>query len=44
MFLLPKADFERIKVEYQEFRDVLKRISSEKTEKTSDLVLDGVVL
>lgn len=44
VFLLPKADFERIKVEYQEFRDVLKRISSEKTEKTSDLVLDGVVL
>jgi hypothetical protein len=41
---LRRKDFERIKREYSDFRDVLKRISSDKTEKVSALVLDGVIL
>jgi hypothetical protein len=44
VFLLSKKDFEQIKREYSEFRDVLKRISSDKTEKVAALVLDGVIL
>jgi hypothetical protein len=44
VFLLSKRDFEQIKREYSEFRDVLKRISSDKTAKVSELVLEGVIL
>jgi hypothetical protein len=44
IFLLPKGDYERIKREYHEFRDVLKQVSAEKTEKASGQVIDGVVL
>lgn len=44
VFFLARDEFERIKTEYVEFRDVLKRISAERTEKVSELVLDGVVL
>jgi hypothetical protein len=44
IFLLSGEDFKRIKEEYAEFKDVLKKASAEKTEKTSALVLDGIVL
>jgi CRP-like cAMP-binding protein len=44
VFVLARSDFDRIKTEYPEFREVLKTISSEKSERLSDLVLDGIVL
>lgn len=44
IFILNKSDFERIKGEYPEFKNVLKKMSSEKTEKISELVLDGLIL
>jgi hypothetical protein len=44
VFLLARDQFERIKREYSEFRDTLKKISSEKTEKVAALVLEGVIL
>ncbi len=43
-FILQKEDFLRIKDEYPEFKEVLKKMSSEKTEKTSQLLLQGVIL
>jgi hypothetical protein len=43
-FVMPKQAFERIKQEYPEFRELLKRIAAEKSETRSALVLDGVVL
>lgn len=36
--------FFRIKEEYPEFMEVMKKISSEKTEKTIQLMLEGVIL
>ncbi|MHC4941198.1 MAG: ion transporter [Planctomycetota bacterium] len=44
VFVLDRAEFEHIKSEYPEFREVLKRVSAEKTERVSELVLDGIVL
>jgi voltage-gated potassium channel len=44
VFVLEGADFERIKNEYEELREVLKRVSAEQSEKMSALVLEGVVL
>jgi voltage-gated potassium channel len=44
IFKLSRADFNLIKDEYPEFRDVLTKMSSEKTEKGSAHVLGGVVL
>lgn len=44
IFVLPKADFERIKRDYDEFREALKALSSERSEKISALVLSGAVL
>ncbi len=44
VFLLTKADFNRIKGEYAEFREVLKAVSSKKTEKMTTLLLEGVIL
>ena len=41
---LSTAEFNRLKTEYSEFRDLLKTISSEKSEKLVALVLDGCVL
>lgn len=43
-FILDSEDFFQIKKEYPEFTEVLKKISSEKTEKTTQLLLDGVIL
>ena len=41
---LTDIDFFRIKREYPEFTELLKKMSSEKTEKKSLLLLEGVVL
>ena len=43
-FALYADEFFRIKKEYPEFMDVMKKISSEKTEKTTQLLLEGIVL
>ena len=44
IFLLGKRDFDRIREEYPELKEVLKKVSSERSENLSSLVLDGVVL
>jgi voltage-gated potassium channel len=44
VFRLPKEGFEQLKTDYPEFRDVLRTISGERSEKLSALVMDGVVL
>ena len=44
LLLLPKREFERIKRDYSEFREALKTMSSERSEKISALVLSGAVL
>lgn len=43
-FVLYSDDFFRIKEEYPEFMEVMKKMSSEKTEKTIQLILEGVIL
>ena len=42
--VLPKIEFERIRLDYPEFRDALKSLSSERSDKISALVLSGAVL
>ena len=44
IFVLSRDDFNRIKNEYPEFRDVLTKMSSEKVDKISAHILDGVTL
>ena len=44
VFVLEGEDFERTKNEYAELREVLRKVSAEKSEKMSELVLEGVVL
>jgi CRP-like cAMP-binding protein len=44
MLILGADDFKRIKTEFPEFQDVLKRASAERVEKLSELILEGVVL
>ena len=44
VFILKGSDFNRIKNDYPEFKEVIKKISAEKTEKTMALVMEGVVL
>lgn len=44
IFMLTKDDFDRIRNEYPEFRDVVKKMSSERTEKIAELVLKGIIL
>jgi hypothetical protein len=44
VFFLPKRAFERIKEEHTEFREVLRQVAADRSEKTEMLVLDGVVL
>ncbi|MGE5259021.1 MAG: ion transporter [Hyphomicrobiales bacterium] len=44
VFILTKKDFNQIKNDYPEFREVLKKVSSEKTEKVVSLLLRGVTL
>jgi len=43
-FVLYAEEFFRIKDEYPEFMEVMKKMSSEKTEKTIQLMLEGVIL
>lgn len=44
LLVLPKREFERIKHDYSEFREALKSMSSERSEKISALVFSGAVL
>jgi hypothetical protein len=44
LYVLSREHFERIKKDYPEFKDVLKAVSAEKSERRSALVLEGVVL
>jgi voltage-gated potassium channel len=44
MLVLDRADFGRIKKEFPEFTDVLKRVSAERSEQLSELVMDGIIL
>jgi len=44
VFVLSRADFERVKRDYAEFRDVLARVSEEKSDRMTQLLLEGVVL
>jgi CRP-like cAMP-binding protein len=43
-FALGREDFNAIKGEYPEFRDVLKKISSERSGLSAELLLEGVIL
>lgn len=43
-FALGREDFNAIKGEYPEFRDVLKKISSERSGLSTELLLEGVIL
>ena len=44
IFILTQKEFNHIKAEYPELREVLKQVSSEKTEKVVNLLLKGVTL
>jgi voltage-gated potassium channel len=44
IFILNRNDFNRIKNEYSEFRDILTKTSAEKTDKISTLIMDGITL
>jgi hypothetical protein len=44
IFILTKGEFDRIKSEYPEITGVLKKMSSEKTDKIAALVLKGITL
>ena len=43
-FVLGRDDFNEIRQQYPEFRDVLKKISSERSALSSELLLEGVIL
>jgi len=44
LMILDKVDFERIKEEFPEFSEVLKRVSAERSKQHTDLLMEGVVL
>lgn len=44
IFILNKEQFNYIKNEYPEFKEVLKKASSEHTQKMSQLILEGIIL
>lgn len=44
VFVLTRSDFERIKAEHPEFREAFAKISSTKSERSAELLLDDVVL
>ena len=44
IFILNRSDFNRIKNEYSEFRDILTKTSAQKTDKISTLIMDGITL
>ena len=43
-FILYADDFFRIKNEFKEFIEIMKKMSAEKSEKSSKLLLDGVII
>jgi hypothetical protein len=44
LFVLHHAEFERIRSEYPEFRDALKRVGADRTEKVSAMLMEGIVI
>jgi CRP-like cAMP-binding protein len=44
VFVLTGADFTRIKNEHAEFREIIKKVSKQKSAKASELMLEGVFL
>lgn len=44
MLILGRAEFESIRAQFSEFQEVLKKMSAERSEKLSALVMDGIVL
>jgi len=44
VFTLSRAKFMEIEKEYPEFREVVKKISTERNEKTAKMVIDGIIL
>jgi hypothetical protein len=44
VFILEREDFVRVRNEYPEFKEVLNKMSTERVEKLSALVMDGIVL
>jgi voltage-gated potassium channel len=44
IFVLTRVDFNQIKEEYLEFGEVLKKMSSNRTDKITELFLEGVIL
>jgi hypothetical protein len=44
LFVLAGADFDRLRAAYPEFKEILKKVSREKSERTSELLLEGILL
>lgn len=44
LLILDQSDLGRIKEEFPEFSEVLKRVSAERTEQLTDLLMEGIVL
>jgi len=44
ILILGRNDFNRLKQNFSEFKEVLKKVSSERSEKMTELVLEGIVL
>jgi hypothetical protein len=44
LLVLSAGDFNRIKEEFPEFNEVLKKVSAERSDKLSELIMEGVVL
>lgn len=44
VYVLDERDLDRLKQEYPEFKDILRTIASQRSEKMSDLLLQGVTL
>ena len=44
IFVLTEQTFNQLKLDYPEMREVMKKMSSEKSDKISRLVMDGIVL
>jgi hypothetical protein len=44
IFILNQEKFNKIKTDYSELKEVLKKVSSDKTEKMAELVIEGIVI
>ena len=44
VLVLDRSRFNQIKEEFPEFADVLKKVSAERSEQLSELVMEGIVL